>query len=189
MAEQNIYRAYNFVLDLGGGKVCYFTKINGLCVDIETTPLEGQAQVVDEQRVMVLLKQPCIGRQAGDLDRIRWPARNIVLVKVVRTNIQSENACLPRVFLVPVHPIFVLRLYVASVGSIHTQRIKTLFATGMGTHQLNVADNLPPELQGQGERAVGRFKLVGRHEVGMIRLNAMRNWDVFAIRVVGEIKT
>jgi phage tail-like protein len=36
MAEQNIYRAYNFVLDLGGGKVCYFTKINGLSVDIET---------------------------------------------------------------------------------------------------------------------------------------------------------
>lgn len=39
MADQdntNIYRAYNFILDLGGGTVGYFTKINGLSVDIET---------------------------------------------------------------------------------------------------------------------------------------------------------
>lgn len=36
MAEQNIYRAYNFLLDLGGGTVGYFTEINGLAVDIET---------------------------------------------------------------------------------------------------------------------------------------------------------
>jgi phage tail-like protein len=36
MAEQNIYRAYNFILDLGGGTVGYFTKINGLGVNIQT---------------------------------------------------------------------------------------------------------------------------------------------------------
>lgn len=36
MPEQNIYRAYNFILDLGGGTVSYFTAINGLGVNIET---------------------------------------------------------------------------------------------------------------------------------------------------------
>lgn len=36
MAEQNIYRAYNFILDLGGGTVGYFSKVSGLNVDIET---------------------------------------------------------------------------------------------------------------------------------------------------------
>lgn len=36
MAEQNIYRDYNFILDLGGGTVGYFTQVSGLSVDIET---------------------------------------------------------------------------------------------------------------------------------------------------------
>lgn len=36
MAEQNIYRAYNFILDLGGGTVGYFTKLRDLGVDIQT---------------------------------------------------------------------------------------------------------------------------------------------------------
>lgn len=36
MAEQNIYRAYNFILDLGGGTVGYFTTVDKLGIDIET---------------------------------------------------------------------------------------------------------------------------------------------------------
>ncbi len=35
-SEQNIYRAYNFILDLGGGTVGYFTKISELEMFIET---------------------------------------------------------------------------------------------------------------------------------------------------------
>lgn len=36
MAEKNIYRAYNFILDLGGGTVGYFTQVGELEIDIET---------------------------------------------------------------------------------------------------------------------------------------------------------
>jgi len=35
MADRDIYRAYNFILDLGAGPVGYFTEVTGLAVDIE----------------------------------------------------------------------------------------------------------------------------------------------------------
>lgn len=35
-ANENIYRSYNFILDLGGGVVGYFTNVDGLSVNIET---------------------------------------------------------------------------------------------------------------------------------------------------------
>lgn len=36
MAETNIYRAYNFILDIGGNHCGYFTVVGGLSVNIET---------------------------------------------------------------------------------------------------------------------------------------------------------
>ena len=35
MPENDIYRAYNFVLDLGGGESGYFTEVYGLSVCVE----------------------------------------------------------------------------------------------------------------------------------------------------------
>lgn len=35
MAQNDIYRAYNFILDLGEGPVGYFTEVSGLSIDVE----------------------------------------------------------------------------------------------------------------------------------------------------------
>jgi len=34
MTERNIYRAYNFILDLGGGTVGYFTQVNFMGINV-----------------------------------------------------------------------------------------------------------------------------------------------------------
>jgi len=36
MADQDIFRNYNFILDVGAGPVGYFTQVDGLSIDIET---------------------------------------------------------------------------------------------------------------------------------------------------------
>ncbi|CRI67464.1 conserved hypothetical protein [Thiocapsa sp. KS1] len=36
MAQNDIYRAYNFIVDLGAGPVGYFTEISGMSIDVES---------------------------------------------------------------------------------------------------------------------------------------------------------
>ena len=44
MPETDIYRSYNFVVDLGGVQLAYFTEVSGLSISVESIPYrEGGA--------------------------------------------------------------------------------------------------------------------------------------------------